>query len=152
MCDHGSYVQAGPDGGPLFVHRFFNKFAPPGAFPDPPKWQPEHLPMEATAWRYFLEWLTAPARNRSVAAEVPGWFSPSECEFWQQTCAGRTVLELGRHLGRSTCAAAFSASRVVAHVGEVHRRAGFVLALGHGCSSEMPSGEIIPGRAESAAW
>ncbi len=113
VCDHGSYVQAGPDGGPLFVHRFFNKFAAPGAFPNPPKWQPEHLPMEAAAWRYFLEWLTAPARNRSVAAEVPGWFSPSECEFWQQMCAGRTVLELGRHLGRSTCAAALSASRVV---------------------------------------
>lgn len=112
LCDHGSYVQAGPDGGPLFVHRFFNKLAPPGAFPDPPAWLPEHLPMEATAWRHFLDWLTCPP-TQSVAAEVPGWFTPAECDLWQETCVGRTVLELGRHLGRSTCAAALSAFRVV---------------------------------------
>ena len=25
-----------------------------------PRWYPGALPMEATAWRYFLEWLTEP--------------------------------------------------------------------------------------------
>ena len=32
LCAHESYIQAGPHGQPLFVHRHFNKFAAPGHF------------------------------------------------------------------------------------------------------------------------
>ena len=39
-CADQSYLQAGPHGRVLFVHRFNNKFAPPGQFPGPPEWQP----------------------------------------------------------------------------------------------------------------
>jgi hypothetical protein len=53
----GAFVQAGPDGRPLFVHRVQSKFAPPDDFPNPPRWSPAELPLEAAAWRYFLEWM-----------------------------------------------------------------------------------------------
>jgi hypothetical protein len=52
-----SLVLAGPNGRPLFVHRYCNKFGLAGDFNSPPRWQPAELPMEATAWRYFIEWL-----------------------------------------------------------------------------------------------
>ena len=79
-----SYLQAGPHGRPLFVHRFGNKFALPGQFPGPPAWNPGPLPMEATAWRYFLEWLTEPAAEDCFPDEVPGWFTRAEGELWRQ--------------------------------------------------------------------
>jgi hypothetical protein len=112
-CACGSYVQAGPHGRPLFVHRFANKFALPGQFPTPPRWNPGHLPMEAPAWRYFLEWLTEPAANGCIPDEVPGRFTRAECDLWHTFCRGRDVLELGRYHGRSTVAAALSARKVV---------------------------------------
>ena len=111
-CDAGVYIQAGPYGRPLFVHRFYNKFAPAGVFPHPVTWQPTRLPMEATAWRFFTEWLTAPASDHP-ADEVPGWFTRGECDLWRRSCRDRDVLELGRHYGRSTVAAALSARGVV---------------------------------------
>jgi hypothetical protein len=111
-CAGGVYVQAGPNGRPLFVHRFYNKFAPPGVFPHPVTWQPTQLPMEATAWRFFTEWLTAPAPGHP-ADEVPGWFTRGECDLWRRSCRDRAVLELGRHYGRSTAAAALAARLVV---------------------------------------
>jgi alpha 1,2-mannosyltransferase len=55
-----SFLQAGPSGRTLFVHRIGNKFGAPKDFANPPVWAPNHLPLEATAWKYFLEWLTAP--------------------------------------------------------------------------------------------
>jgi hypothetical protein len=110
---HGSYVQAGPHGRPLFVHRVFNKFAPAGVFADAPQWRPGSLPMEATAWRYFTEWLTAPGDETTFPDELPGWFTRAESELWQRVCQGRDVLELGRHYGRSTVVAARSARQVV---------------------------------------
>jgi len=112
-CAFESYIQAGPHGRPLFVHRFFNKFAALGQFPQPPRWNPGHLPMEATAWRYFLEWLTAPAASACFPDEVPGWFTRAECALWYRVCHGRDVLELGRHHGRSTAVSALAARRVV---------------------------------------
>jgi hypothetical protein len=112
-CAFESYLQAGPHGRPLFVHRFANKYALPGQFPMPPKWNPGNLPMEATAWRYFLEWLTEPAASGSFPDEVPGWFTRAECELWHATCRDRDVLELGRHQGRSTVVAAAAARKVV---------------------------------------
>jgi hypothetical protein len=69
--------------------------------------------MEATAWRYFLEWLTEPATSGSLPDEVPGWFTRAECDLWYRTCSGRDVLELGRYYGRSTVVAALAAHRVV---------------------------------------
>ena len=39
-----------------------------------------------------------------------------------------------------------------AHIGEIHRRAGFVLALGHLCSSEMAGGGYAVSRERPAAW
>ncbi len=108
-----SYVQAGPHGRPLFVHRHYNKFAPPGQFQIPPRWHAGDLPMEATAWRFFLEWLTEPAGEASFPDEVPGWFTRAECELWHRACRDRDVLELGRHHGRSTVVAASAARRVV---------------------------------------
>lgn len=113
LCDGQSYIQAGPDGSPLFVHRFFNKFALPEEFHCPPNWHANTLPMEATAWSYFLEWMNKPILDENVYSEVPGWFTQEECDLWHRTCQGRKVLELGRHLGRSTCVAALSASKVV---------------------------------------
>jgi hypothetical protein len=112
-CAFESYLQAGPQGRPLFVHRHHNKFAAPGQFLLPPRWHPGHLPMEATAWRYFLEWLTEPATSGCFPDEVPGWFTQAECDLWYRTCSGRDVLELGRYYGRSTVVAALAASRVV---------------------------------------
>jgi hypothetical protein len=112
-CAHQSYLQAGPHGRPLFVHRCGNKLAPPGQFPAPPAWHAGGLPMEATAWRYFLEWLTEPAGAADFPDEVPGWFTRAECVLWSASCQGREVLELGRHHGRSTVVAALSAPRVV---------------------------------------
>jgi len=108
-----SYIQAGPHGRPLFVHRIFNKFGPAGQFPAPPRWSPGHLPMEVTAWRYFLEWLAESLVEEGLPDEVPGWFTRAECELWHRCCRDRDVLELGRHLGRSTTVAALSARRVV---------------------------------------
>jgi hypothetical protein len=96
----------------LFVHRYCNKMALPGEFSRPPHWYAAELPMEATAWRFFTEWLTAPACGHP-ADEVPGRFTREECDLWQRLCRGRDVLELGRRLGRSTVAAALSARRVV---------------------------------------
>jgi hypothetical protein len=110
---HQAYIQAGPHGRPLFVHRFNNKLAPAGSFAFPPVWSPGPLPMEATAWRYFLEWLTASAPAGDCPDEVPGWFTPAECALWRRCCAGRGVLEFGRHHGRSTVVAALAARRVV---------------------------------------
>jgi hypothetical protein len=110
---NGTYVHAGPLGRPLFVHRFGNKFALPSHFPQPPRWQPGMLPMEAAAWRYFLEWQTSAVDPQVFPEEVPGWFSKSECGLWARVCAGRDVLELGRHLGRSTTVAACVARKVV---------------------------------------
>lgn len=112
-CAHNSYIQAGPRGRPLFVHRFANKFALPGQFAGSPQWHLDQLPMEAVAWRYFLEWLAEPQPPSDIPAEVPGWFTPAECELWTRTCRERTVLELGRHMGRSTVAAAVTARKVV---------------------------------------
>ncbi|WP_145241980.1 class I SAM-dependent methyltransferase [Urbifossiella limnaea] len=111
-CRHGSYIQAGPHGRPLFVHRFFNKFAPAGDFALPPQWHPGSNPMELVAWRYFLDWMSA-AGAADPADEVPGWFTTAECRLWAEACRGRDVLELGRHLGRSTTVAAVTAKRVV---------------------------------------
>lgn len=112
-CAYSSYIQPGPHGRPLFVHRHYNKLAPPWQFPLPPRWLPGHLPMEATAWHYFLEWLMAPAADRCFPDEVPGWFSQAECRLWSEMCQDRNVLELGRHHGRSTIVAAASARKVV---------------------------------------
>jgi hypothetical protein len=112
-CMHQSYLQAGPHGRPLFVHRFGNKFAAPRQFPVAPQWHPGRLPLEATAWRFFLEWLTEPAQGAAFWDEVPGWFTPAECQLWSKMCRGRDVLELGRHQGRSTIAAALTARKVV---------------------------------------
>ncbi len=112
-CAHEGYVQAGPHGRPLFVHRVANKLAPPGLFGRPPAWHPGGLPMEATVWRYFLEWLTKPAPSGDFPDEVPGWFTRAEAELWTEWCRGRDVLELGRHHGRSTVVAARAARRVV---------------------------------------
>ncbi len=111
-CVAGSYIQAGPGGRTLFVHRFFNKFALPDEFPYPPSWQPGVLPMDAIAWRYFLEWLTD-SRDEDAADEAPGRFTRAEFELWRKACADRDVLELGRDGGRSTVAAALSARKVV---------------------------------------
>ena len=112
-CAGGVYLQAGPNGRPLFVHRFQNKFALPGAFPHPVTWQAAQ-PMEATAWRFFTKWLTEPVGDTGQPPdEVQGWFRRDECELWQRSCRGRDVLELGRHHGRSTLAAALSARSVV---------------------------------------
>jgi hypothetical protein len=112
-CAHESYLQAGPHGRPLFVHRHFNKFAAAGQFAMPPKWWPGHLPMEATAWRYFLEWMTDAVDIAACPAEVPGWFTPAECALWSRCCHDRHVIELGRYHGRSTIVAAGSAASVV---------------------------------------
>lgn len=108
-----SYLQPGPSGRPLFVHRLANKFAGANEFPTPPLWSPAHLPLEATAWRYFLEWLAMPVDSPEFPDEVPGWFSERECRLWYASCRGRDVLELGRHHGRSTVVAASSARSVV---------------------------------------
>jgi hypothetical protein len=107
-----TFVQAGPHGRPLFVHRVANKFAPPGRFPWPPRWHPGELPMEATAWRYFLEWLLEP-EGTSFPEEVPGLGTRAEYELWRESCRDRDVLELGRYHGRSALMAALSARRVV---------------------------------------
>jgi hypothetical protein len=112
-CAHESYVQAGPHGRPLFVHRHFNKFAAPGQFAQAPRWHAGDLPMEATAWRCFLEWMTAPEGDAAFPDEIPGSFTRAECELWGRSCRGRDVLELGRFHGRSTVVAALSARRVV---------------------------------------
>jgi hypothetical protein len=112
-CIHNSYIQAGPHGRPLFVHRIVNKLGAPGQFALPPQWHPGDLPMEAVAWRYFLDWLTEPAGCGCFPDEVPGWFTRAECELWHRSCRGRDVLELGRHHGRSTVVAATAARRVV---------------------------------------
>ncbi len=113
LCAYESYIHAGPHGRPLFVHRHFNKFAPPGQFPLPPRWYPGCLPMEATAWRYFLEWLTEAADESVFPDEVPGRFTRAECDLWGRSCRDRDVLELGRRHGRSTIVAARSARKVV---------------------------------------
>jgi hypothetical protein len=113
VFDHQSFLQAGPHGRPLFVHRFANKFGAPGQFSMPPAWHPGGLPMEATAWRYFLEWLTEPAGAADFPEDVPGWFTREEGALWSASCQGRDVLELGRYSGRSTVVAALAATRVV---------------------------------------
>jgi hypothetical protein len=112
-CTRQSYLQAGPHGRPLFVHRFGNKMALPGRFPLAPQWHPGPLPMEATAWRYFLEWLTEPTPGTEFWEEVPGGFTGAECQLWSETCRGRDVFELGCAHGRSTIAAARTAQKVV---------------------------------------
>lgn len=113
VCVGGAYVQAGPNGRPLFVHRFHNKFASPGVFPHSVVWQPTQLPMEATAWAFFLEWLTDSSSAGPVADEVPGEATYEDCACWQRSCARRDVLELGRHHGRTTVVAALSAHSMV---------------------------------------
>jgi hypothetical protein len=112
-CDHGFYLQAGPDGQPMFVHRFGNKFAEPGSFGAEPAWTPGLFPMETIAWQYFLEWMSTPLNTARFPEEVPGWFTQSECDLWARSCAARDVLELGRFHGRSTIVAASTARRVV---------------------------------------
>jgi hypothetical protein len=112
-CAYGSFTHAGPSGRPLFVHRHYNKFARPQQFHRPPQWYPGVLPMEATAWQYFLEWLTAPVDSTLFPDEVPGWFTQAECALWHRTCKDRDVLELGRYHGRSTVVAASVARKVV---------------------------------------
>ncbi len=112
-CDLHSYVQGGPNGRPLFVHRHSNKFAEPGQFPLPLRWYPGSLPMEATAWRFFLEWLTAPSVSSVFPEEAPGSFTRDECELWSRACQDRVVLELGRQQCRATVVAAQAARRVV---------------------------------------
>lgn len=112
MAAH-SYLQAGPHGRPLFVHRQANKFAGPNEFPSPPLWSPGHLPMEVTAWKFFLEWLALPTDSPEFPDEVPGWFSEGECRLWHRSCRDREVLELGRYHGRSTVVAASAARAVV---------------------------------------
>jgi len=112
-CTHGTYIHAGPLSRPLFVHRYCNKFALPHHFFRPPEWHPGVLPMEATAWRYFLEWHTSPADSPVFPDEVPGWFTHGECGLWHRGCLGRDVLELGRHHGKSTVVAASVARKVV---------------------------------------
>ncbi len=112
-CENGFYLQAGPGGRPLFVHRCFNKFAAPGVFHQNPQWAAGQFPMETTAWTYFLEWLAAPADDAAFPDEIPGWFTRAECALWRAVCPGRDVLELGRHHGRSAVVAAAAARRVV---------------------------------------
>jgi hypothetical protein len=111
--DVGVFIQAGPWGRPLFVHRVQSKFALHDEFPSPVGWNPARVPMEAIAWSFFLEWLTDSGSTDSLAVEVPGTFTHTECNSWQHFCSGRHVLELGRHLGQSTVAAALSARSVV---------------------------------------
>jgi hypothetical protein len=113
ICDMHSYVQAGPNGRPLFVHRHSNKLAELGQFPLPPRWYPGSLPMEATAWRFFLEWLTAPGVAAAFPEEVPGSFTRDECELWSRICRDRDVLELGRRQCRATVVTAQATRRVV---------------------------------------
>jgi hypothetical protein len=108
-----SFLLGGPCGRPLFVHRHANKHAETNAFATPPQWYPGRLPMEATAWRYFLEWLTTPVGLAAFPEEVPGEFSEGECRLWHAACRDRDVLELGRHHGRSVVVAAGSARKVV---------------------------------------
>jgi len=112
-CDDGAYLQPGPHGRPLFVHRFANKFAEPGKFAQNPHWHPGRFPMEATAWQYFLDWMAAPVYDAAFPDDVPGLFTAAECAMWLETCAGRDVLELGRFSGRSTVVSAQSGRRVV---------------------------------------
>ena len=69
--DGCSFLQAGPSGRTLFVHRIGNKFAAPGVFASPPQWLPGQLPMEATAWKYFLEWLTAESDSGEAIRDNP---------------------------------------------------------------------------------
>jgi hypothetical protein len=113
LCEFNSYIQAGPHGRPLFVHRYGNKFSTQGMFHTPPIWHAGSLPMEATAWNYYLEWLTASTNKHLYPNEIPGWFTEAECRLWHRTCQNRKVLELGRHHGRSTTVAASSAKYVV---------------------------------------
>jgi hypothetical protein len=108
-----SYVQAGPHGRPMFVHRHNNKFGLPGQFSNPPGWHPGHLPMEATAWSYFLQWMREPADGECFPDAVPGWFTRAECRLWSKMCQDRDVLELGRNHGRSTVVAALAGRNVV---------------------------------------
>ncbi|MFO0925541.1 MAG: class I SAM-dependent methyltransferase [Gemmataceae bacterium] len=112
-CVHASYLQPGPGGRLLFVHRFDNKFDLSGRFRAPLQWHPGGLPMEVTAWRYFLEWATAAVDDPAFPEEVPGFFTRAECALWHRVCRDREVLELGRHHGRSTVVAAAVARRVV---------------------------------------
>jgi hypothetical protein len=112
-CAFDSYVQAGPHGRPLFVHRHYNKFALSGQFAQPPRWHAGELPMEATAWGYFLEWLREPANGEYFPDAIPGWFTRAECRLWSRVCQHRDVLELGRHHGRSTVVAALAGRSVV---------------------------------------
>jgi hypothetical protein len=112
-CAFESYLQAGPHGRPLFVHRHNNKFALPGQFQDPPRWHPGNLPMEATAWSYFLHWLREPAEGEYFPDSIQGCFTRAECRLWSRMCEQRDVLELGRHHGRSIVVAALAGRSVV---------------------------------------
>lgn len=112
-CAHESYLQAGPHGRPLFVHRSENKFGLGERYRERPRWYPGQLPMEATAWGYFLEWMNQPDGDGDVPEEVPGWFTPAECRLWGRLCQDRDVLEMGRYHGRSTVVAARTARLVV---------------------------------------
>jgi hypothetical protein len=107
-----SLVQAGPCGRPLFVHRINSKFGLPGQFARPPQWAGAQLPMEAVAWRFYLDWVMEP-RVDDFPDDIAGSFTRSECELWSRLCEGRDVLELGRSHGGSTVAAARTARRVV---------------------------------------
>jgi hypothetical protein len=113
-CTYDSYLQAGPNDRMLFVHRCGSKFALPGHFAQPARWNLGQLPMELAVWQYFLEWLTsAPLQYDDWLKEIPGWFTRAECRLWSEACVGRKVLELGRFHGRSTIAAARTAKIVV---------------------------------------
>lgn len=111
--ERGFFYQSGPNGRPLFVHRVTGKFAQSGQFPNDPQWTGSRFPMEATAWKFFLEWMTTALDSAEFPDEIPGWFTQAECALWSKICRGRDVLELGRHHGRSTVVAASTARKVV---------------------------------------
>jgi hypothetical protein len=108
-----SYLQAGPHGRLMFVHRHHNKFALPGYFEGQPRWHGGGLPLEAVAWRYFLDWVLEPTDLPTFPEEVPGSLTRAECDLWSRSCRDREVLERGREHGRSTIVAAHSARKVV---------------------------------------
>lgn len=127
VCNHGFYVQAGPNGRPMIVHRFGNKFARMGDFAQGPIWNEQRFPMESIAWNYFLEWMTSSSFEASFPDDVPGWFTRAECGLWRQCCERRDVLELGRYHGRSTVVAAAVANHVVSIDRDSDRPADFWL-------------------------
>jgi hypothetical protein len=85
--------------------------------------------------------------------DVRGWLTEAEGRKLQELAIGKTVLELGSYCGRSTCAMAWTAARIVAVDWDFgDEQAGFAPTSLHLLSNLLGTGCAIDDSSDSLGW